>query len=1143
MTTSIVSQAQPLEADNTLIPNNTIITPQPNNIFEIVGGVEIGTNLFHSFRQFSVPNGSTAYFNNAALIQNIFGRVTGGTISNIDGLIRANGSANLFLINPNGIIFGPNAQLNIGGSFVASTANSILFQDGTVFSATTPQTTPLLTVSIPIGLQYRSNTGHIINQSTSGLQVQPGKSLALIGGEVRLNGGVLAAPGGRVELGGLAESGTIELKVNGNDLQFNFPDNIPLTDVSLTNEARVEVLLSGGGNIDIKARNLEILDSQLLAGIKDGLGSLGTEAGDITINATGGVKVINSSIVNNVGSREINDAGEINDNVAMGNAGNINIKAESLFTDGGTLESRIFGQGNAGDLLIDANDLVSFNITTVRSNLNGETSEGNGGEVNIQARSLSLTDGAQIQVLTEGRGNAGNVTIVVGDTIKIIGVDRDGFPSAIFSVVNQGAEGNGGIININTDSLFLSNGGQLLAGTGGNGDAGNIIIHANDSVELSQNNIQNLTLITNGIGSGAEGNAGTIEIQARSLSLRGGAQISSPVFPASNDLPGGEGTGGSILIDTSESITISGVGDNGFSSGLFTSTGEGAIGQAGNITVNTGALRIADGAVINAETENIGSGGNITINADSFEAINGGQLITTSNSSGNAGSITVNARDNITLSGSEPTFGDRLVQFGPPIVSNIGANSGLFSQTTGTGTAGNITISTPQLRVLQGAQISAGSLSAQGGDITLQNIDNLQVNQSEISASTVDGVAGNLEINMAQTSLNNLELNNGSITVEATGTGNSGNLTVNASTVKLQNNSQISASTVSGEGGNISLEGLEILEVDNSSISASTETGTAGNLTVTATESIQLNNTGSLSVEAIEENGTAGNLTLETGHITIFDGAQVTVSSPEGQAGNLTINANTLSLNGGLITAETGTSEGEEGANITLKVSDLLRMENESLISATANESADGGNIDIEASFLVVFPPSGADGSDIIAKAEQGDGGSIAINAFGIFGIEENLATPGNRSNDLDASSEAGASGEILLNRELDPNRGLVKLPEKVIDPNALIAQNVCKRGSSSEFVITGRGGLPPSLNSDLNGEATEVELVEPAPINIEGQQNREKPQNSEPKQNSIVPAQGWVFNDKGEIVLVSYDPSITGSQRLRENETGCPSS
>jgi filamentous hemagglutinin family protein len=199
--------------DGTLGTESSVVTPDAGGLRDVISvGATRGANLFHSFEQFSVFSGREAFFNNAASIQNIISRVTGGSVSNIDGLLRANGTANLFLLNPNGIIFGPNARLEIGGSFVGSSASSLNFADGNSFSATEPTTTPLLTVSVPIGLQFGSTAGAIVVQGQpnvagsdkDGLSVGSEATLALVGGNVSLAGGVLRAEGGRIELGSVA---------------------------------------------------------------------------------------------------------------------------------------------------------------------------------------------------------------------------------------------------------------------------------------------------------------------------------------------------------------------------------------------------------------------------------------------------------------------------------------------------------------------------------------------------------------------------------------------------------------------------------------------------------------------------------------------------------------------------------------------------------------------------------------------------------------------------------------------------------------------------------------------------------------------------------------------------------------------------
>ena len=799
---SPLTQAQPIESDATLTPNNTVIQRQGNK-YEITGGVEAGNNLFHSFREFSVPNGAIAYFNNSALIQNIISRVTGSSKSQIDGMIRANGAANLFLINPNGIMFGADAQLNIGGSFLASTATSFVFNNGT-FSAIDPQAPPLLTLKAPIGLQYGANAGSIVNQSIVtnaldqivGLEVAQGKSLSLVGGNVSLrDGGTITAPGGLIELGGLAEAGTVGLRVEGNELSFSFPENIALADVSLTNKAQVNVQASGGGSIIVNASNLSIDDdSQLLAGIGENQGSVGTQAGNITIDAAGAVSVADSEISNLVESG------------ARGNGGNITLIADSLSMDDSLLQAVTIGQGNAGRVIIQAKGDVQLNgLTTVRSNVSGpitfdseeeNQAVGDSGGLNIQSRSLNVLDGAQLQVEVRsgGKGDAGDIQINVDDTVTIAREDKNEFPSAISSFVELNANGNGGKIFLTTGSLNMSDGGQIKADTFGEGNAGNIKVIARDSVSLSHG-----TSISSDVG--GEGNRGIIEIKTRSLSLTGGGQIGATVLRKSNEaLPAGRGEGGSIEINASDSVLISGFDEQGYPSGLLTSTEEGAEGRAGNITVNTDRFHIADGASVDARTDNSERGGDILINATIFEAVGGGQIQSNTRSSGNAGNLTVDA-ERIIISGSDPTYSERLDKFSSQVVTNAGPESGLVASSIGSGEAGRLTVTARSLLLDRQGKLSAQTESSDGGEIDLQNLDSLVL------------------------------LGNSTITARAGERGNGGNINIETENLAVLENSRIRATAQQGRGGEIDIR-TQGLFAPAGAISASSEVGIDGEVSI-----------------------------------------------------------------------------------------------------------------------------------------------------------------------------------------------------------------------------------------------------------------------------------------------------------------------
>ncbi|MEH2180627.1 two-partner secretion domain-containing protein [Nostoc sp.] len=677
--------------------------------YQIRGGTTVGErNLFHSFNRFDVPDGGRANFLNDPTIVNIFSRVTGGNQSVIQGLISAQGKANLFLINPNGIIFGKNAKLNIGGSFIVTTANAIQFPGGGEFSMTSPVNplNPLLTVN-PSAFLFNQIVNQPINSiqvNGASLSVDNGQNLLLVGGNVTLdNNAKLKAPDGRIELGGVAGLGTIGLNVEANTLRLNYPVQVQRANVLLTNESEVRVSDKGGGSIAINAQKLDVLkDSTLEAGIVRDLNSDGTPAVNITLDATGEMKISNSSIFNYV------------DFTAVGNSGSILIKAGSL----------------------------------------------------------SLTDDAILSTISLGKKTE----------LK-----------------------NSGNINIQTGSLYLTSNSQLTTSNSTAGRAGNVIIDAQNTVSVEDSLV---TSNTSGLG-----DAGTINITAGELNLTNGSQISS--------LTTGEGNAGNINIypvNAFSSVNISGFNADpteGYSSGLVTSSEEEGAGEGGNISVTTGELRLSDGGVLTARTRNASPGGNIIVNVNTLKATNGGQVITSTFSTGRAGDITVTATDSVKISGSDPTYSDRLnQQLSQIIVDNDGPASGLFARVRGEQTA------------------DAGKIWVKARSINLDN-------QGVISATTTLGEGGNIELRPQDF----LIMHRGSQISTTAGTeragGNGGNITIDAPNGFIlavpNENSDITANAFTGKGGRVDIKafgiyGIQFRESPTSlsDITASSEFGTQG---------------------------------------------------------------------------------------------------------------------------------------------------------------------------------------------------------------------------------------------------------------------------------------------------------------------------
>ena len=458
-----------ISSDDTL--STTVSTDDAVN-FLIEGGERSLDNLFHSFSEFSIPNLGSAYFDNNPDITNIFSRVTGGNISDIQGLIRANSTANLFLINPAGIVFGENAALDVGGSFFATTAESVVFGDGIEFSAIEPQAAPLLTVNITPGLQMGANPGTIAVQGNGhnlalnpsnfspirenrpvGLQVDSGQTLGLIGGDILVEGGNLTANQGRIELGSVAQSRTVNLTPTNDGFTLNYSEIDNFGNLSFTQESSVEVSGEGSGNLHFQAGNISILEnSAIISNI------LGTEdGGEVLIRASDSVEIIGVDTEEFPFPTAFFNQGELG---TTGNAGDLSVETDNFsLGNNAFISNSISGTGNGGNLNITANE-VSLEGSPSLFYASGLFTPvlplgvaDQGGDITINARNVQLTNGGIISGSTGGDGDGGNITLRVEDTLTIDGGGNFS-TSGIFSTVGF-TDLNGNVVSGN------GNGGKL----------------------------------------------------------------------------------------------------------------------------------------------------------------------------------------------------------------------------------------------------------------------------------------------------------------------------------------------------------------------------------------------------------------------------------------------------------------------------------------------------------------------------------------------------------------------------------------------------------------------------------------------------------------------------------------------------------
>ncbi|GAB4313828.1 MAG: hypothetical protein Kow0091_20770 [Geminocystis sp.] len=672
--------------DRTLGKESSIVTPNltingiPSE--RIDGGAVRNTNLFHSFQEFNIGNGRGVYFNNPAGIENIFTRITGQNVSKILGTLGVLGNSNLFLLNPNGIIFGPNATLDLKGSFIGSTADSVVFGNGVKFSATNPENIPLLTIGIPIGLEFRANSGEISvqgegsnlfldfsngsivpDQRNAGLEVSTGKTLGLLGSKINITGGNLTADSGTIELWSVID-GNLRLTFNDQSLRVNSNAVSQYGDIELINNASVYLSGTSSGGINVNSQNLTLKNGSSFVTLTTGQ----TKGEDLNF------KIVDSVLLTGSSPNQL-PSGFYTQTFGAGSAGNLTLETGNLTLGGALISASTFGEGNAGQLRILARDSINliddgFGVTFIVAD---SESSGNGGNVFIETKNLTLVNGAQISVSAFGSGNSGKLDVKASDTIQIIG-EGQAFPSGLFAQAIRA--GNGGDLTVKTGRLLIRDGGLISVGTQGSGKGGQLTIDASESVELTGTRIIGVgsRLISGTVGTG---NSGNIIVNTKDLRILNGAEISvSSVFGTFV----GQGTPGNLQINAN-SIFLNNQGQI---------TAESGSGEGGNINLQAKErLELRNNSQISATagTEGGGgNGGNIFIDSPFIIAPpNGDSDITANAFEGQGGNIIVN---------SQGIFGIEFRENQTP-KSDITASSQF-------GRSGNVEISTPNVNPSQG---------------------------------------------------------------------------------------------------------------------------------------------------------------------------------------------------------------------------------------------------------------------------------------------------------------------------------------------------------------------------------------------------------------------------------------------------------
>jgi filamentous hemagglutinin family protein len=937
---SSLSQAQtpPITSSGLNTQVNLSTTPPEGKVqYDITGGTrpEGGLNLFHSFREFDVPTTNLANFLNETALptSNILARITGNIRSNILGTIQTTGfeNANLFLINPYGFLFGPNATVNVGGLVAFTSADYLRLTDNARFSAIPNVAADILLTASPVAaFGFLGSDPGAISVQGSQFTVTEGTGISLVGGNVTIEAGtpngaavqpaILSASAGWMNLASAASpgeflAGTLEQVPNINDQSFGALGNIQLSQKSL-----LDVSGDGGGSVMIRGGRFVVDDSMILANV--------TGPGIVT----DGLESIGSGIDIQVSQNAVIQNGALLDTTVSSNAspgvqyGGVSVKADSIE-------------------ILGSQDFDNFPVTGIFSSVAQGNTGGSSGDIKLEANSILARDFGTVttflETATDGAGNAGDIELKATNNLELDGV--------VFVESLASASGNAGNIALRsaqgnilmTNSPFVNS----LTGSLSSGSVGSIEVNApNGDILLTGNpEFGPATLFTHIDGTGSNAGKGGILLTARNLTIENsGIQIDN--FTSFQP--------GDLRVNLTDTLSLSGID---IPSTLLTTTRGSA--RSADLNIIAHKILLTDSSLVSTETYRSGDAGTLNISARRIEIKSGAEVTSRSifnpfPSPGQPLETPSGAGGAIVIQGLNSPAESVLID---------GPTSGIFTNTEGTGAGGNTTVSARTLTIQNGGTISASTSgtvpSAAGGSITINMTDQVTMTggASVSASSTGPGNAGNITITGES-----LTIASGSrIEASTSGTGDGGSIDItttgDVTVTGLSDNGQIRsgifAKTLSagggsgtgsggggsggggglapkpGSAGDITITANNLLLNSGAQIDSSTTSGGAGgNVSITTAENITIAGSSTrLTSDAIRGDGKGGNITLVAKNVTVRDSASVTaVTGGKGAAGNVTLTALDQLLLQSTGTITTSTSGSGKGGTIIIQASQVL---------------------------------------------------------------------------------------------------------------------------------------------------------------------------------------------------------------------------